>query len=161
MDFTALYRKYAADVYRFAFYLSGHQADAEDITAETFVRVWTSGERIRMGTVKGYLFTIARNLFLHGVRKRSRHVELDPQLRDPAAGPHEIVEQRARLAFVLAQLQALPEADRAALLMRAFEDLPYEEIALILGLSVSAVKVKVHRARLRLAEIETKSETYV
>jgi RNA polymerase sigma-70 factor, ECF subfamily len=52
---------------------------------------------------------------------------------------------------VLAGLQKLPEVDRAALLMRAFEEMPYEEIARALGLSLAAVKVKVHRARLALA----------
>jgi len=46
----------------------------------------------------------------------------------------------------------LPELDRAALLMRALEDLPYEEIALALGISVASAKVKVHRARLALEQ---------
>ena len=54
---------------------------------------------------------------------------------------------------VLRALQEFPEVDRAALLMRADEGLPYEEIAVALGLPVATVKVKVHRARLRLAQI--------
>ena len=54
---------------------------------------------------------------------------------------------------VLRALQEFPEVDRAALLMRADEGLPYEEIAVALGLPVATVKVKVHRARLRLAKI--------
>jgi RNA polymerase sigma-70 factor (ECF subfamily) len=48
---------------------------------------------------------------------------------------------------MLARLQSVPEIDRAALLMRAFHDLPYEEIAAALGISVASAKVKVHRAR--------------
>jgi RNA polymerase sigma-70 factor (ECF subfamily) len=51
-DFSALYKQYAPDVYRFAFYLSGERGDAEDITSETFVRAWTSPEEIKMATVK-------------------------------------------------------------------------------------------------------------
>ena len=54
---------------------------------------------------------------------------------------------------VLRALQEFPEVDRAALLMRADEGLPYEEIAVALGLPVATVKVKVHRARLRLAQM--------
>ena len=71
-NFGELYRQYAPDVFRFALYLSGERADAEDITAETFVRAWSAPEPVRMSTVKGYLFTIARNLFLQGRRRKSR-----------------------------------------------------------------------------------------
>ena len=85
-DFSALYKKYAPDVFGFALYLSGERGEAEDITSETFVRVWTSPEPIEMATVRGYLFTIARNLFLQGLRKKSRNVELDQRFPDSLAG---------------------------------------------------------------------------
>src|SRR6202030_2064873 len=152
-DFSSLYRKYAPDVYRFALYLSGERGEAQDITSETFVRAWTAPEPIRMATVKGYLFTIARNLFLQGLRKKSRHVELDEHLRDPQPSPYVQAEQKEELQAVLAGLQKLPEIDRAALLMRAFDEMPYEEIARALGISLAGVKVKIHRARVALADI--------
>jgi RNA polymerase sigma-70 factor, ECF subfamily len=152
-DFSAFYKKHAPDVYRFALYLSGEHGEAEDITSETFVRAWASSEPIRMATIKGYLFTIARNLFLQGLRRRSRHVALDEDLRDPQASPHAQAEQKAELRAVLAGLQKLPEIDRAALLMRAFDEMPYEEIAQALGISLAAAKVKIHRARLALVDI--------
>ncbi len=152
-EFGALYKKYAPDVYRFALYLSGEHGEAEDITSETFVRAWTSPEPIRMATVKGYLFTIARNLFLQGLRKTSRHVVLDEDLRDPQASPYTQAKGKEELSAVLAGLQKLPEIDRAALLMRAFDEMPYEEIAQSLGISLAAVKVKIHRARLALAGV--------
>jgi RNA polymerase sigma-70 factor, ECF subfamily len=151
--FGELYKKYAPDVYHFALYLSGERAEAEDITSETFVRAWTSSEPVRVATVKGYLFTIARNLYLHGLRRKSRHVALDDELRDPQASPYAQAEQKAELRAVLAGLQKLPEIDRAALLMRAYHATPYEEIAAALGISLAAVKVKIHRARLALAGI--------
>lgn len=152
MDFSALYQKYAPDVYRFALYLCGEPSEAEDITAETFVRAWTAPARIELATVKGYLFTIARNLFLQGLRKKARHVALDAELRDRQAGPQLQAEQRSELRVVLARLQELPEVDRAALLLRAHEGMPYEEIARMLGISLAAVKVKIHRARRALAD---------
>ncbi len=152
-DFDALYKKYAPDVYHFALYLSGERGEAEDITSETFVRAWTSPEPIRAATVRGYLFTIARNLFLQGLRKKSRHVALDDDLRDPQASPYAQAEHKAKLQAVLVELQKLPEVDRAALLMRAFDEMPYEEIARAVGVSLAAVKVKIHRARLALADI--------
>ena len=66
-----LYERYAKDVYRFALYLSGEPADAEDITADTFVRLWTTPGEVRSATVKAYLFTIARHLYPAGRASRS------------------------------------------------------------------------------------------
>ena len=86
--FSALYAKYAPDVFRFALYLSGNRAEAEDIVSETFVRAWNAPGRIEAATVKAYLFTIARNLFLQGLRNKSRHVAIDERLADPGANPH-------------------------------------------------------------------------
>jgi RNA polymerase sigma-70 factor (ECF subfamily) len=152
-EFSTLYKKYAPDVFRFALYLSGDRSQAEDITSETFVRVWTSPETIQLATVKGYLFTIARNLFLHGIRGKSRHVGLDRELPDPQPSPYDRAERKQEFDAVLAGLQELPEIDRAALLMRALDGMPYEEISRALGISLSSAKVKIHRARLALAGI--------
>jgi RNA polymerase sigma-70 factor (ECF subfamily) len=151
MDFSSLYKKYAPDVYRFSLYLSGEHGEAEDITAETFVRAWTSPEPIEMSTVKGYLFTIARNLFLQGLRKKSRHVALDDELRDSQASPYVRAQQKEKLDSVMTLLNTLPEASKSALLMRAVDGMAYEEIARVLDVSLAAVKVKIHRARLVLA----------
>ena len=153
MEFSALYQKYAPDVFRFALYLSGNRAEAEDLTSETFVRAWTSPEPIRAGTVKGYLFTIARNLYLQILRKSRRHVRLDEQMADQQASPLAQAEQKAEFRAVLAGLQNLPEADRSAVLMRVVEGLTYEEIARALGITLAAVKTKIYRARLSLAGI--------
>jgi RNA polymerase sigma-70 factor (ECF subfamily) len=153
-DFSALYKKYAPDVFRFAMYLSGNRGEAEDITSETFVRAWTAPEPIAMATVKGYLLTIARNLFLQELRKRSRAVPLDESFRDPRPGPEAETETKAEYCAVMAGLQQLPELDRAALLMSAFEGMPYGEIARSLGISLSAVKMKIHRSRLTLSRLE-------
>jgi len=151
-DLESLYRKHAPDVFRFVLYLSGNRHDAEDITSETFVRAWTAPGEIRMATVKGYLFMIARNLFLQSLRTRGHHVELTDTLRDPSPGQEADAEHASELADALAGLQELSEIDRAALLMRALHELPYEDIAAALGLSLAATKVRIHRARRALLE---------
>jgi RNA polymerase sigma-70 factor, ECF subfamily len=153
-DFSPLYAKYAADVFRFAMYLSGNHGEAEDITSETFVRAWTAPEPIAMVTEKGYLLTIARNLFLQELRKKSRAVPLHDNLRDPHPGPEAETEKKAEYIAVMAGLQQLPELDRAALLMSAFEGMPYAEIARALGISLAAVQMKIHRSRLALSRLE-------
>jgi len=152
-DFETLYRRHAQDVFRFALYLCGNRPEAEDITSETFVRAWTARDRLRLSTVKAYLLTIARNLHRQGWRDRSRQRPLDASFADGTPGPEAQADGRAELDAVLAALQTWPEVDRAALLMRAQDGMPYEDIATALGLSLAAVKVKIHRARVRLAEL--------
>jgi RNA polymerase sigma-70 factor (ECF subfamily) len=155
-SFHELYERYARDVHRFAVYLSGDFALADDITSETFLRAWSGAAPIREATVKAYLFTIARNLYLQELRSRARHAPLDETLPSTAPGHDRLTEQQHALAAVLRALGTLPERDRTALLMRAREGLPYEQIAQALQLSVSAAKVKVHRARLKLAALVPK-----
>jgi RNA polymerase sigma-70 factor, ECF subfamily len=157
VEFGQLYERYAADVLRFALYLTGSRAEAEDITSETFVRAWTASDPIRVGTVKAYLFMIARNLHLDWRRREARRGEMAHEPIDPAPGPDEQSAGRSELRTVIAALQQLPEIDRAALLMRTLDDLPYEAIAAALGLSTVAVRVKVHRARLKLAALREQS----
>src|SRR5689334_3758013 len=128
--FHELYDRYARDIYRFALYLSGDTALAADITSETFIRVWSSPEPVRMATVKAYLLAIARNIWLMERRRSGRHEELDPRLPDAGHSLAHDLEVKDELARVLRALQELPELDRAALLMRASEGLAYEEIAL-------------------------------
>jgi RNA polymerase sigma-70 factor (ECF subfamily) len=138
--------------------MCGDPAEAEDITSETFVRAWLAQTPIRTETVKAYLFAIARNLYRQERRRSKREAPLDALERDPAPTPDQLVEDRLALAEAQAGIEALPEVDRAALIMRVLYDLPYDEIARALSLSVVAAKVKVHRARLRLAEARLKKE---
>lgn len=151
-DFARLYREYAADVHRFAVYLSADPQLADDLVSEAFVRVWTARERVELTTVRAYLFAIVRNLFLQHLRHERRRAPLDERIADDQPDPEARATDQSRLQAVLAALHALPEVDRAAVLMRANGELPYEEIAAALRISVAAAKVKVHRARLRLAE---------
>src|SRR3954470_12875958 len=89
-----IYDRYAADVYRFAFWLCGDRAEAEDITSETFVRVLTSAEPVRTATVKGYLFTIARHYFIETRRREAHHVALGDSLPDERPRPDSRAEQQ-------------------------------------------------------------------
>jgi RNA polymerase sigma-70 factor (ECF subfamily) len=152
IDFATLYERHSAEVLRFSYWLCGDRALAEDITAETFVRVWTARERVELATVTGYLLAIARNLHRQGFARARRHAELDHEPTDPQPDPLRAAEDRDELAAVLADMRDLSESERAALLMRAASETPYTDIAAALGISEGAAKVKVHRARLKLAE---------
>ena len=150
-NFHRLYELYEPAVRRFALFLSGNAFAPDDITGETFLRAWTAKGEIRESTVKAYLFTIARNVYRDMLRsKHNRCTELDEQMPDAHASVEVQVENCLELERVLAFLRTLPEVDRAAVLMRAAEDMSYEEIASALDLPLPTVKVKIHRARLKL-----------
>lgn len=151
--FHELYSRHAEDVYRFAHWLTGNPDDARDITSETFARVWTAAEEPRLESVKAYLFAIARNLYRKQWRRASRLEALDEAMPDPAAPPDEAAGNQDEFRRTMAAVQALPENHRTALLMRAQDELSYEDIASVTGLSVAAAKVRVFRARAKLAAL--------
>jgi RNA polymerase sigma-70 factor, ECF subfamily len=159
LSFEELYVSYSPDVYRFAAWLSGNTKDAEDITSETFARAWMNFNNIRTETLKAYLFTIARNFYLESLRKRQDHETLNDIHLDPRPAIEKVLEAQSQLDQVRATLLTLPEIDKSAFVMRVQYDLPYAEIARVLQLSESAVKVKVHRVRKRLFAMHSKKET--
>jgi len=150
LNFNDLYETYATDVYRFSFWLAGDGYEAEDITSETFIRAWVRISTIRTETLKAYLFTIARNIFLEQQTKKERQIVLRDIYPDPAPEPDKVVESQLEILRVQCVLQTLPEIDRAAFVLRVQHELPCAEIARILGISLSATKVKIHRVRKKL-----------
>lgn len=159
LTFEELYVSYSPDVYRFSVWLCGNTDDAEDITAETFARAWLNFAAIRTETLKGYLFTIARNLYLESRRKQRPQEELTdvhPDLNPPL---ERNLESQSELDQIRATLLTLPEVDRSAFVLRVQYDLAYDEIARILKTSEGAVKVKVHRIRKLLFAVHSNKET--
>lgn len=150
LTFQDLYTSYAEEIYRFAYWLAGDRSEAEDITSETLIRAWVKFEVIRTETLKAYLITIARNIYLENKRKMLAHVMLEDIYPDPNPTPEQQVEFQSEIRLALEFLQKLPEIDRTAFLMRVQQEMPYAEIARTLDISLSAAKVKVHRVRKRL-----------
>jgi RNA polymerase sigma-70 factor (ECF subfamily) len=153
MDFANLYGTYAREVFRFSLFLCGNRAIAEDLTAETFARALSLKHDLRVDTVKAYLFAIARNLHRDLLRRERRLVPLADTVHDradPRPDPDAAARGREALEDVLEAIQRLPEGEREALVLAIDQELTHERIAAILGCSASAVKVRIHRARLRL-----------
>ncbi|WP_051480724.1 RNA polymerase sigma factor SigE [Cellulomonas sp. KRMCY2] len=149
--------EHSARVYRLAYRLSGNQHDAEDLTQETFIRVFRSLSSYTPGTFEGWLHRITTNLFLDQVRRR-RRIRMEP-LGDDAqhvAGPvglgspergfeHTHMDQDVQRA-----LDALSPEFRAAVVLCDIEGLSYEEIAATLGIKLGTVRSRIHRARTQL-----------
>jgi RNA polymerase sigma-70 factor (ECF subfamily) len=133
-----LVRQHADRVYRLAYRLSGNQHDAEDLTQETFIRVFRSVQNYQPGTFEGWLHRITTNLFLDMVRRRGRvRMEALPEDYDrvPADEPNpEEIYHDSRLGPDLqAALDSLPPEFRAAVVLCDIEGLSYEEIGATLG----------------------------
>jgi RNA polymerase sigma-70 factor, ECF subfamily len=152
-----LVRQHADRVYRLAYRLSGNQHDAEDLTQETFIRVFRSVQNYQPGTFEGWLHRITTNLFLDMVRRRSRiRMEALPEDYDrvPADEPNpEQIFHDSRLGPDLqAALDSLPPEFRAAVVLCDIEGLSYEEIGATLGVKLGTVRSRIHRGRQALRD---------
>ena len=167
VEFTKFMRTYQNMVFSTAARLSGNDAQAEDIAQEVFLRAHRRFDELRDNPrAAGWLKTVATNLtFTHLTRYRKRWVffsqlqsadegENDPVL-DFADDASVVEEVRAdeRHEYVEAALRELPEHQRLPLVLFHFEDLPHEEIAQKLRISLPKVKTDIHRARQALAAI--------
>ena len=157
-------REHADRVYRLAYRLTGNRHDAEDLTQETFIRVFRSLASYQPGTFEGWLHRITTNLFLDLVRRRARlRMEGLPDDTDrlPGGGPEpEQVWSDTHLdPAVQAALDELPPEFRAAVVLCDIEGLSYEEIGATLGVKLGTVRSRIHRGRAALRASLERSAT--
>lgn len=170
-SFGVLLEKHRSSVIHFVYRMVQEQAVAEELAQEVFLRVYRSrASYAPTAKFKTWLFRIASHLALNWLRDE-RHQRSQERLDDVVAdlpvrqiSDHRPnVEQelvyRVRLAEIRQAITALPEKQRAALLLHKYEEMEYTQIAKVLGCSVSAVKSLLYRAyetlRARLAHLET------
>jgi RNA polymerase sigma-70 factor (ECF subfamily) len=140
-------------VYRLLYTLSGNTHDTEDLTQETFLRALSRLSSFAPGTnMRAWLLRIASNAFFDVRRKRQRaRVEsLSIDLPGAAMPPEQPLELAEQGELLKAALQDLSETARLVFHLRAVEDLPFREIAAILGSTEEAARWHMHQARTRL-----------
>jgi RNA polymerase sigma-70 factor, ECF subfamily len=160
--FTGLVDKYKQPVLNLVYRMLHDAAEAEDVAQNVFVQVYKSARRYEVSAkFSTWLFTIARNLCLNEIRRRSRHpaASLDAphpeqegqplhQFEDKkTVSPPDSLLQRELEAKVEQALAELPENQRTAILLCRQGELSYEDIAEVLGCSLSATKSLIHRGR--------------
>ena len=165
--FETLVEKYKQPVLNLLYRTLRDATEAEDLAQNVFVQVYKSAHRYRVSAkFSTWLFTIARNLCLNEIRRRSRHPadSLDqphPEHDDQPAHQYEDVKNFSAPDLLLQgeleekiqeALGELPENQRTAVLLCREEELSYEDIAEVLGCSLSATKSLIHRARLTLKQ---------
>lgn len=165
--FATLVEKYKQPVMNFVQRTLRDETEAEDLAQVVFLQVYKSARRYKTtAKFSTWLFTIARNLCLNEIRRRARHPleSLDQPHPDQENQPAHQFEDTASLApgdqllhgeleqKILQVLAELPENQRTAILLCREEELSYEEIAEVLGCSLSATKSLIHRGRETLKE---------
>ncbi|MGA2686135.1 MAG: sigma-70 family RNA polymerase sigma factor [Verrucomicrobiota bacterium] len=165
--FVELVEKYKQPVMNLVYRTLHDATEAEDLAQIVFLQVYKSAKRYESrARFSTWLFTIARNLCLNEIRRRSRHpadsleeahAEHEDQPRQQFEDQSNVLPPEQLLHGELAQkieeaLAGLPENQRTAILLCRQEELSYEEIAEILGCSLSATKSLIHRGRETLKE---------
>lgn len=155
--YSELMRRYQRKILAFVYHMlkSAHlELLAEDLCSETFYKAFRSLHSFREldASFSTWLYTIARNTVLSELRKqRGSMLPLDESgvvpVAPPEVAPEQAVLRSERVSLVRQAINSLPEKQRSALILREYDQLDYQEIANILGQTVSAVKSLIFRAR--------------
>ena len=154
---SELVQEHADSVYRLAYRLSGNQHDAEDLTQETFMRVFRSLKSYQPGTFEGWLHRITTNLFLDMVRRRAKiRMEALPEDYERVPGTDMTPEEAYNVANLDPALQRalddLAPDFRVAVVLCDVVGMTYEEIGETLGVKMGTVRSRIHRGRAQLRE---------
>ena len=148
--FAELYDRHVVRVYRHIYYMVNDAREAEDLTAQSFLKAWEAIDRYkeRGAPFIAWLLRIAHNLTISHLRSRRDHSELDDGFVDQKRGgnPEESLEQAADERSVRDAVLKLREEQRQVIMLRFVEELDYTEVAAMIGKSVPAVRVIQHRA---------------
>lgn len=150
--FRRLVERWERPVFAFLERMVGSREEAQDLAQDTFLKVYQNAGRYRAkGQFKSWLFRIAGNAARSRLRRRKilRWLSLDPAEHDvpsPREGTDVALEREETRASVREALLRLPDRQRQALSLRQYEELSYQEIAVAMDTSVSAVEALLHRA---------------
>ena len=151
-----LYRENRERVLRFLLHLTGDVELARDLVQETFARYLSRYGRD--SEQPGLLFTIARNAGLDALRRRRTSTLPERETADPRRDPEHQLIDRQEMDRVLAAIRRLDDTDRQLVAFLATGTFSYREIGRLLDLSETNVKVRVHRARLKLKALMAEGE---
>jgi RNA polymerase sigma-70 factor (ECF subfamily) len=149
---AALYDATAEAVYRYSLMLVRDSATAEDVTAETFLRVWRSRQGLRDGNVLSWVLTVTRNCAFDALRARRREIgvsEFSHSEDTTVTVPAKAISD-ADLAAVRTALRRLTPEQQQVIFLRLYEELPHEAVAARLGRSANAVRAIQFRALSRM-----------
>jgi len=144
--FGLLYDAYAREIYRFVYYKTSHKETAEDLVGQVFTKAWSSITGYRGIGFRAWLYGIARNAVIDHYRRKRPTEDIDDHwdLASPDNQAGELDKQFDQ-ARIRAALSTLSFEERDILIMRFWQDMEYREIAVALGKTEGAVKMKAYR----------------
>ena len=155
--FVSLYNRYKDAVYAFCVKMLLNKELAQDVTQDTFLRIYENRERLlKTDSFKAWLFTIARNQCLNQLRRNNWHVPMDPEMVDPGMmsgskhTPVSDLEKSERIQLVNRFLAELKPDYREVIILREYQNMSYEEIAAVTRSTLSAIKSRLFKARRKL-----------
>jgi RNA polymerase sigma factor (sigma-70 family) len=150
--FEAIYAAYHGPILGYALRRTGSPDDAADVIAETFLTAWRRLDEMPPGPqARLWLYGVARRVLANHHRGERRRSALADRLRGELAAAYLPPDHSGELAQIAAAFGRLPERQRELLALNAWEGLDYGQIAVVLGCSRNAVRVRLHRARSRFA----------
>jgi RNA polymerase sigma-70 factor (ECF subfamily) len=150
-DFTEFYRRHQHVLLNYLVRLTGDTALAMEIAQESFTRCLSRYGSGKLNRV--LLFKIARNAWIDEIRRQKRFTGFKEEEHPAARNPEKHLQIRAEYQRVMAAMERLEQEEREILAMRVSTKLTYREIAAISGLNETNVRVKVHRARVKLKQL--------
>jgi RNA polymerase sigma-70 factor, ECF subfamily len=151
--FAKVYEQYAEGVYAYCAKILADRQRAKDVVQETFLKIRQSTGQIQQGeSFKSWIFRIARNECLMEIRKHRRNGQLDVNSVWQEETPHDRYVDLERAEIVDGLLESLKHEYREVLVLRAYEDLSYAEIAAVTGDTESSVKSRIFKARKAMSE---------
>jgi RNA polymerase sigma-70 factor (ECF subfamily) len=157
-DFETLVEAHSAEVFAYLWRLTRSEADAQDCLQEAFVRAYRAFGRLAAGSNhRAWLYKIATNVALTHLKRSqqtaARSAALDPELAGDSPLPGERLDEAQLLEAVAAAVEMLPAQQRAALILRKYQEMPYDAVAAALGCSEAAARANVYQAIKKLRKL--------
>jgi RNA polymerase sigma-70 factor (ECF subfamily) len=160
--FTELMKRHYKGVVNYIYRFTNDRANSEDLAQEVFLRVYRSVKRYKpQAKFSTWLYKIATNLCITEVKSRNKDLSVSLDEMQENSGnlgdsrsedPPDMTLRREIGTAIFEALKSLSERERVAIILCKYEDLPYEEVAEVIGCTVGAVKTYVHRGRMKLIE---------
>ncbi|MBR2927269.1 MAG: sigma-70 family RNA polymerase sigma factor [Clostridia bacterium] len=165
--FEELLVRYENRVFAYAYHMLANHADAEDVTQEVFIKLWSATPQFRgEASLSTWIFRITRNACIDFLRQRREDVQslylqdedgssyqVDLVDEEIAHNPSAYFAREEQIEMVRAAIRELPLPYREILILRDYEGLSYEEIASLLSLELGTVRSRISRGRLKLKKI--------
>lgn len=153
-NYRKLYHEHANHLRNFMYYKCGDLAQAEDLMQEAFIKLWENCKKVIFEKTKSFLFTIANRLFLNKVEHDKVKLNFEKSVTKEQSGddPEFILREKEFKEQLENAIGSLPEGQREVFLMHRIDQMTYQEIADLQGVSIKAIHKRMYKAMAKLKD---------